>query len=103
MAAMKRSDKPYPVGKMCWQVSEIPLCNGALPACREHCHAPRTSDRAIRAHWRGGPICVRIQAIWWQNPSPLDDEDDAHVKDHKIVKEAGTPDGDEKSKTFEEG
>ena len=49
------------------------------------------------------PICVRIQAIWWQNPSPLDDEDDAHVKDHKIVKEAGTPDGDEKSKTFEEG
>ena len=48
-------------------------------------------------------MCVRIQAIWWQNPSPLDDEDDAHAKDHKIAKEAGTPEGDEKSKTFEEG
>ena len=43
------------------------------------------------------------QAPWWQKPAPLDDEDDAHLKDHAIHKEAGTPSGDEKSKKFDKG
>ena len=44
-----------------------------------------------------------VQAVWWANPSPLDDEDDAHAKEHAVIKEAGTPDGDKKSKKFDEG
>ena len=43
------------------------------------------------------------QAPWWQKPAPLDDEEDAHLKDHAIHKEAGTPSGDEKSKKFDKG
>ena len=46
----------------------------------------------------------------WQKPSPLNDEDEGHEshenedgKVRKINREAGTPKGDEKSKTFEEG
>ena len=43
----------------------------------------------------------------WQKPSPLDDEDESHEMDdgkvNKINREAGTPQGDEKSKTFNEG
>ena len=55
-------------------------------------------------HERGCEWCsLCTQAVWWANPSPLDDEDDAHTKEHKVVKEAGTPDGDQKSKKFDEG
>ena len=43
----------------------------------------------------------------WQKPSPLDDEDEGRENEdgtvRKINREAGTPAGDEKSKTFEEG
>ena len=43
----------------------------------------------------------------WQKPSPLDDEDEGRENEdgtvRKINREAGTPKGDEKSKTFEEG
>lgn len=43
----------------------------------------------------------------WQKPSPLDDEDKGRENEdgtvRKINREAGTPKGDEKSKTFEEG
>jgi hypothetical protein len=46
---------------------------------------------------------VHTQAAWWQNPSPLDDEEDGHLKESKIHREAGTAKGDEKAKTFDEG
>lgn len=43
------------------------------------------------------------QALFWQKASPLDDEENSHKKDHSINIEAGTPQGDEDSKTFDEG
>ncbi len=56
-----------------------------------------------QSRWVFESCCLCAQAVWWANPSPLDDEDDAHLKEHKVVKEAGTPDGDKKSKKFDEG
>ncbi|CAK0779397.1 hypothetical protein CVIRNUC_004763 [Coccomyxa viridis] len=50
---------------------------------------------------------IHTSAWMWQKPSPLDDEDKGRENEdgtvRKINREAGTPKGDEKSKTFEEG